>query len=133
MLNADLRDVVIGGVLLAVVVDEDASHADVRDDGRVLLLSSYSVSAVEESGVQRGRTEYSQRTKLLVSRQVMSPMPRSDSPSDFLILRPLLSFFFFELRTLVKLIGTFAGNWSAGRWNERVSFFVRRVLYCSDK
>lgn len=33
-----LRNKVVLGISLAVVVDDDAAHADVRDDGRVLLL-----------------------------------------------------------------------------------------------
>lgn len=62
----------------------------------------------------------------------MSPMDLNASPSLFLILRPVLSFFFFELRTLVKLRAMLAGNWSAGRWNDLVSFFVSLVLYCES-
>lgn len=78
-------------------------------------------------------TEYSHKTKLLVSLSVMSCIPRKPSaPSLFLILLPNLSFFFFE-RTFVNVMGMFCGNCSAGRWNERVSDFDNRVLYCIER
>lgn len=68
-----------------------------------------------------------------MSLSVMSCIPRiASAPSLFLILRPNLSFFFFD-RTFVNVIGTFCGNCSAGRWKDRVSAFERRVLYCRRK
>ena len=68
-----------------------------------------------------------------MSRKLMSPIVRNASPSLFLILRPDLSFFFLDERTLVNVRATLEGNWRGGRWKARESALVSRVLYCSSK
>ena len=60
------------------------------------------------------------------SSSVMPPMRRRHRP----IVLPCLSFFFFAVRTLLKGNSTLEGNCNAGRWNDRASCLVRRVLYC---
>ena len=77
-------------------------------------------------------SENSHRIKLLVSRRLRSPVRCNPSPISppFPTLRPALSFFFLAVRTLLKWISMFRGNWRAGRWKERASCFDSRVLYC---
>src|ERR1700722_2698729 len=78
------------------------------------------------------RTEYSHKTKLLVSRRLKSPLLRSPSPMlpPLPSFRPALSFFFLAVRTLLKCSSMLDGNCNAGRWNDLASCFDKRVLYC---
>jgi hypothetical protein len=59
----------------------------------------------------------------------MSLIVLNDSPSVFLIFLPDLSFFFFVDRTFENDRATLEGKLRGGRWNERASLFVSRVLY----
>lgn len=129
--ETDLRDEIVGGVSLAIVIHQNRSHPDIRNDRWVLLLQTANNKS-ELSQPHPGSeqlTEYSNSTKLLVSRQLRSNIVLNDSPSLFLIFRPDLSFFFFEERTLVNVMGMLEGNWRGGRWKARQSDLVRRVLY----
>lgn len=110
--EVELRDERVFGGDFAVIVDEDGSHADVGDDGWVLLLSIKEVSGAWRRGGGRGgkRTEYSHSKNGLVSLSVMSVICLNASPSPFLIFLPCLSFLFLAVRFLVKVMGTLAGN-----------------------
>jgi len=119
-------------VLLTVVVDQCATHAEVRDNRRMFFLVSRLTS--RWLAIFLPRTEYSHKTKLLVSRRLKSPVFRRPSPilPPLPNFRPALSFFFLAVRTLLKRSSMLEGNWRAGRWNDRASCFDSRVLYCEQ-
>ena len=117
-------------VLLTIVVNEDASHPKIGDDGGMLFLNMSLVNALRWKS-RKIHTEYSQMTKFEVSRRLRSLVLRRPSPTlpPLPSFRPALSFFFFAVRTLLNRSSIFDGNCKAGRWNERASCFDSRVLY----
>ena len=117
-------------VLLTIIVDKNASHPKIGDDGGMLFLNRPLIKCLRTES-WKIHTEYSQITKFEVSRRLRSLVFRRPSPTlpPLPSFRPALSFFFFAVRTLLNRNSIFEGNCKAGRWNERASCFDNRVLY----
>jgi hypothetical protein len=126
-----LWHVVVLLVFLTIVVHQCATHAEVWHNWRMLFLKDFLLYPIPSGKRQRRLTEYSHRTKLLVSLRLKSVVRCNPSPilPPLPTLRPALSFFFFAVRTLLKRISMLVGNCKAGRWNERASCFESLVLY----
>ena len=126
--NAYSRKVVVFFVLFPIVIYKNTAHAKVRRDGWMLFL--WRLSEQNKRAISR-HTEYSQSTKLDVSRKLRSLVLRRVSPTfpPLPIFRPDLSFFFLAVRTLEKWSSILEGNWRAGRWKDLASCLESLVLY----
>jgi hypothetical protein len=120
-------------IAFAIVVYKHATHSEVRHRWRMFFLGAC------EHNIPRQRgpilTEYSHITNLLVSFKVRSPVLRRPSPKSPPLpsLRPDLSLSFGAVFTFWNLISWLIGKWRAGRWKDRHSCLVSRILYCTSR
>ena len=130
----DLRNMLIFFLFFAIIIDKHTSHTKIWYNGRMFFLILRLSTLYCEEWKSMKRTEYSQRTKLDVSRRLRSLVLRNPSPTlpPLPSFRPALSFFFLAVRTLENRSSILDGNWRAGRWKERASCLDKRVLYWSN-